>query len=226
VHSTLEISVASRGTMGSSRSPIGSTKSQQGFSLLELLVVIFITGILAAITLPQLLAIERNQRIRGDAHSIAGDVGLAKMRAGADFTQARVYLDLGSNKHWVDEWDQANLCWHPEGTVDGTCATVAGPAAVALSPGVTAGFGVVGAPPPNTTAGLSQASACTTDNKGTATIANTACIVFNSRGMPLNSIPAGLYVTDTNLVYGVTVNASGMVQTWGTSAAGANWSLR
>jgi prepilin-type N-terminal cleavage/methylation domain-containing protein len=211
--------------MGLFGSQKGNAKLQQGFSLLELLVVMFIMGILAAIAIPQFLAMERNQRIRGDAHSIAGDIAIAKMRAGADFTEARVYLDLGANKHWVDEWDRTNLCWHPEGTVDGTCSTVAGPSAVALSQGVTAGFGGVGTPPPNTTAGISQASACT-DNTRVATIVNTACIVFNSRGMPLNSTAGGLYVTDTNSVYGVTVNASGMVQTWGSSATGANWTLR
>jgi type IV fimbrial biogenesis protein FimT len=198
---------------------------ERGFSLTELLIAILVIGIIAAIAIPQTIAIVRNQRIRGDAHSLAGNVSMAKMRAGSDFTQARMYMDLGANRFRVDDWDQANGCWHPDGTIAGTCSDDAtpGPTAVALSTGVTAGFAGVGTPPPNTTAGLAQALPCT-DKTRLTPIPNTACIVFNSRGVPLNSIPAGLYITNANTVYGVTVNASGMVQTWSTSATGGgNW---
>lgn len=198
--------------------------SERGFSLTELLIVLLVIGIVAAIAIPQTVAIVRNQRIRGDAHTLAGEISVAKMRAGSDFTQARLYLDLAANRFRVDAWDQTNNCWHPDEAVAGTCADgTPGPTAVALSSGVTAGFASVGSPPPNTTSGLGQASACT-DNTRVALIPNTACIVFNSRGIPLNSIPGGLYITDTNTVYGVTVNASGMAQAWTTSASGGgNW---
>ena len=205
-------------SVGDSR---GSIKFDQGFSVVELLVVLFVAAILAAIAIPQYLSIARNQRIRGDAHSLAGNISIAKMRAGANFTQARMYLDLGANSFRVDDWDQANSCWHPDATTAGTCANgTPGPTAVALSIGVTPGFGGLGAPPPNTTAGLSQASPCT-DNTRVGTIPGTACIVFNSRGMPLNGTPGGFYITDANTVFGVTVNASGLVQTWSTSPSTA-----
>jgi prepilin-type N-terminal cleavage/methylation domain-containing protein len=199
------------------------SRPQRGFSLLELLVVMFVASILAAIAIPQYLAIDRNQRIRGDAHSLAGNISIAKMRAGADFTEARMYVDLGANSYRVDDWDKTNGCWHPDGTVTGTCANgTPGPTAIALSSGVVAGFGGLGAPPPNTTAALSQASPCT-DNTRVGTLPGTACIVFNSRGMPLNGIPGGFYITDTNSVYGVTVNASGLAQTWSSPASAATW---
>lgn len=199
-------------------------RSERGFSLAELLIVILVVGVLAAIAIPQSIAIIRNQRIRGDAHTLAGNVSVAKMRAGSDFTQARLYLDLGANSFRVDVWDQTNNCWHPDEAVAGACANgTPGSTAVALSTGVTAGFAGAGAPPPNTTAALAQASPCT-DNTRVTLVPNTACIVFNSRGCPLNSIPGGLYITDINTVSAVTVNASGMVQTWNTSAsAGGNW---
>jgi prepilin-type N-terminal cleavage/methylation domain-containing protein len=213
--------------MSRSHKPFGGTRLQRGFSLLELLVVLLVSGVLTAIAIPQYQAISRNQRIRGDGNSIAGDVSIAKMRAGADFTQARVYLDLAANSHHVEEWDQTKTCWHPDGTPDGTCSNgTPGATDVLLSRGVTAGFGGLAAPPPNTTAGISQAPACTKDSTLATTFPNTACIVFNSRGAPLNNLPAGLYVTDTNSVYGVTVNASGMVQTWVSPVSGANWSHR
>jgi prepilin-type N-terminal cleavage/methylation domain-containing protein len=198
---------------------------ERGFSLTELLIAILVIGVIAAIAIPQTIAIVRNQRIRGDAHSLAGSVSIAKMRAGSDFTQARLYLDLAANKFRVDVWDQTNGCWHPDEAPDGTCAddVTPGPTAVALSTGVTAGFAGAGGPPPQTTAALAQASPCT-DKTRLTPIPNTACIVFNSRGIPLNSLPGGLYITDTNTVSAVTVNASGMAQTWSTSATGGgNW---
>jgi prepilin-type N-terminal cleavage/methylation domain-containing protein len=207
-------------SVGNSR---GSATLERGFSVVELLLVMFVAAILAAIAIPQYLSIVRNQRIQGDAHSLAGNISIAKMRAGANFTQARMYLDLGVNSFRVDDWDQANNCWHPDGTPVGTCANgTSGPTAVSLSIGVTPGFGGLGAPPPNTTAGLSQASACT-DNTRVGTVPGTACIVFNSRGMPLNGIPGGLYITDQKTVYGVTVNASGLVQTWSSASTSGTW---
>ncbi len=78
----------------------------------------------------------------------------------------------------------------------------------ALSTGVTFGFGGVTLAPPNTQATIGQASQCMEDD-GITAIANTACIMFNSRGVPIDSsfAPTGdaLYVTDGMVVYGVTV---------------------
>ena len=65
----------------------------------------------------------------------------------------------------------------------------------------------------------------------TNTYANTACIMFNSRGIPidntLTATPNGaFYVTDGKTVTGVTVSATGLTKIWRTGAATAIWKQR
>jgi hypothetical protein len=162
----------------------------------------------------------QNFRTGGDARAIANEVSMAKMRAAADFTHARVYADLSGQTVKVDVWDTTNNVWVPDpqnGTARG------------LSSGNAFGYGnVITAPPPNTQGTLGQAAACSQTN-GTGTVANTACIVFNSRGIPIDSTssPTGtdaIYVTDGVSVYGVTIAATGSILTWRSEAAPASCS--
>ena len=110
-----------------------------------------------------------------------------------------------------------------------------------LSTGVTFGFGSATAAAPNPQATIALAPVCGTlaATKGVSqgTIANTSCIEFNSRGIPICSVSAcgtigtptandAFYVTDGNSVYGVTIIASGLMQDWSTSAANTNWQSR
>jgi hypothetical protein len=94
---------------------------------------------------------------------------------------------------------------------------------------VTFGFGVVATAPTNTQPVIGQAPACL-DN-ASAPIGNTACIVFNSRGIPIDNTPSpttadALYITDGNLVLGVTVTATGLIGVWNTPpVAGYHWTL-
>ena len=77
-----------------------------------------------------------------------------------------------------------------------------------LSLGVTFGFGTVATAPPNTQTNIAFSGACRVGlTAATATIANTACIVFNSRGLPIDGagLPFGghaLYLTDGKAVVG------------------------
>jgi hypothetical protein len=144
------------------------------------------------------------------------------MRSAAKFTRARLYVDRGGNSFHLEILDtnvplplpMAGGHWIADG---GTTY---------LPAGVRFGFGPVAAPPLNTQPVLGQAALCTDDNL--ATIANTSCIMFNSRGIPVKDDGTGnptdadaLYITDSTNVYGITVLATGFIGTWHTPSAAA-----
>jgi prepilin-type N-terminal cleavage/methylation domain-containing protein len=217
--------------------------NSRGFSLIELLVVIAITLVAAGMSLWSYSVLTRYLRIAGDSRNLNGMVALAKMRAAQDFTHARVYADLSANTYHMEVWDKtANSgagCWKTEGDVPNAC-TLAGTSPVQqLSQGVVFGFGGITSALPNPQATIGQAPTCNTGVAGgTAgtSIANTSCIEFNSRGIPVapnGSANSGsptasdaLYVTDTVMVYGVTVIQTGLIQNWATSAAATAWQAR
>jgi Tfp pilus assembly protein FimT len=180
----------------------------QGFSILELTVVLAIVMAIATMAIPAVYTVARELRTAGDARDLNGAIVLAKMRAAANFAHARVYADLSANTFRV-EWQQPGMTgWTPEGGDQ------------YLSKGVSFGFGSLSTPPPNTQGWL-HLSHCNGDtSKG--------CITFNSRGIPINSfgVPTpndAIYVTDGRTVTGVTVSATGLTKIWRTEASAANW---
>jgi prepilin-type N-terminal cleavage/methylation domain-containing protein len=191
----------------------------RGFSLIELMIIVTITGVLTVMAIPALTSVLRNLRGAGDLQSIAGDVALAKMRAAANFTRARLRADLTARTFQVEVWNKTTNTWDVEGGVQN------------LSRNVNFGFGSLTTPPLNTQASLAQGAACT-DGAG-ANIANTACILFNSRGIPVDwatTTPNGngaIYVNDGNTVQGVTVAATGLSRTWRRDiSASTSWMQR
>jgi len=190
----------------------------RGFSMIELMLVVIVGTILTAMAIPTFLTIQRNLRTGGDARDINGEIILAKMRAASDFTKARLYADLSAQTFRIEVWNKSGSgSWGIEGGTQ------------PLSQDVSLGFGTLSSPPSGTQVTIGQAPACL-DNSGTA-ISNTACIVFNSRGIPVDSTgtPTAndvLYITDGSSVYGVTVSATGLIQTWRSGTDAANWQKR
>ena len=70
----------------------------------------------------------------------------------------------------------------------------------------TFSFGVVSSAPPNSQAAIAQAPACL-DNAGTP-IGNTACVLFNSRGIPVDSTGAPSGSSFAAMVYAPNAAAS------------------
>jgi len=175
----------------------------KGFSLLELVVILGVVGVLLAVTIPKMGSFGGAD----DARNLSNALSLAKMRAAANFTQARLYVSVGGRSHHVQTWSRT--------AVPPDWVAVTGP--TLLSNGVAFTFGAVGTPPPNTQAVVAQAPLCL-DKDGNA-IAGTACVVFNSRGIPVDNTGTptnndALYVTDGTKVGAVTLSAAGLVTVW------------
>jgi prepilin-type N-terminal cleavage/methylation domain-containing protein len=183
--------------------------SPRGYSLVEILVVVGLIGVVSAIAVPMMGNTLKFFRVSGDTRSAANAIQLAKMRASSVFGRVRLYVDLSTNSFHSETFNKTTLAWAADG---GTTY---------LSQGVTFGFGAVGTPPTNTQPAIAQAPQCKNNAVPAVDIANTACIIFNSRGTPIDATGApssidALYLTDSTAVYGITLSATGMVRTWRT----------
>ena len=197
---------------------MGTVRSHKGFALVELLVVVAIIGIVAAIAVPMSGNAIRFAKISGDARSLSNDIAVTKMRAAARFTQARIYADLSGRTYYIQTCNTPSVSPCPSWTNEG--------APVVLSSAVSFGYGSAGDPPPNTQTAIGQAAPCQNNASPPVDIGNTACLIFNSRGIPVDVTgnPIGsyaLYVTDGSAIYGVTVAATGFTRMWRANASAA-----
>jgi prepilin-type N-terminal cleavage/methylation domain len=218
--------------MNSKLSMGGRSKSDGGFSVIELLVVILILGVVAAMAIPTWQRIQRNARLNGDAHNLGEALAIAKMRAGAAFTYSRVFLFTGTNTTQyfrVDTWNTTLNCWVPDGlpnVLNGNCITTTAVSGYEtnLSTGVSAGFGSLSAVPSSFVTSVAQAGGClggATTPLGGSQIADTSCVVFNSRGFPTAS--GGFYLTDGTRVYAIVSNTTGLMHSYVSDASSVSW---
>lgn len=162
-----------------------------GFSVVEVLVVLAILLSVCAVALPSLRSTLGNYRIEADAHGIAGQLALARMRASARFTQVRLNFTLGEGNYQLQIYNKSTSAFDAEGGTQ------------SLSSGVGFGFGSISSP----------AGAQTS-------IQQTQQMTFNSRGIPVDSggAPTGnnaIYLSDSGgRFYAVTVAVSGQVAIW------------
>jgi prepilin-type N-terminal cleavage/methylation domain-containing protein len=189
---------------------------QTGFSVTELLVALAIAGVVSAMALPQTARTLADVRLHNDARAIHNLLSLAKMRAASKYTRVRLYCDLANESFVLQTWTKPVGPWVAEEGVE------------SLSSNVSFGFAGVATPPDDTQSTLGQAAACK-DTDGVTDLVGTACILFNSRGIPIN--PSGdpdgngaIYVTDNDTgVYGVTVSATPLVRLWWSPASITAW---
>lgn len=174
---------------------------------MELVVVLAVLGALMAIAVPRMGGFGGSN----DPRNLSNALALAKMRAASSFTQARLYVSLAGRSQHVESWSKT--------AVPPDWVAVNGP--TLLSNNDVFGFGPAANPPPNTQAAIAQAPPCL--DKDLNVIANTACILFNSRGIPIDAtgVPTNndaLYVTDGTKLGAVTLSAAGLVTVWEASA--------
>jgi prepilin-type N-terminal cleavage/methylation domain-containing protein len=193
-------------------------RDDQGFSLLEMMMVVALLGVLTVIAVPMSGNTIKYLKLSGDARELANIAAVAKMRAAAKFTQARVFIDRNGRAFRVETFRKADPTaspailagWETEGGL------------TSLSNTVVFGYGTVTTPPPNTQTTIAQSPECLDAASPPAPIANTSCIIFNSRGIPIDATgsPTGLnaiYVNDGIGVYGITIAATGFIRTWQTN---------
>jgi len=198
-----------------------SAKDSRGYTLVELLMVVGIMAVLAAITVPMTGNAVRYIKVSGDARDLANATAVTKMRAAAKFSQARLYIDVIGKQYYVQTYDKTTSAWVTDGGTTSLASTV------------SFGYGPVSTPPANTQSpSIGQAPLCKNNASPPVDVANTACIVFNSRGIPVDSTgsPYGndaIYVTDGGAVYGITIAATGFIRTWRTNATSTpSWTLQ
>lgn len=171
-------------------------------------------AIVAAMAVPMATSAFTGYQLRNTGKGLSGAVSLAKLRAAAGFSRARVYADLATNRYRIEVWNKGTSTWVAEG------------GNVPLGQTVTFGFGDLDTPPPSTQDAIAQAAPCA-DNDGDD-IDDTACIVFNSRGIPVDAVGAPLggnafYVTDGVGVRATTVTTTPLIREWWSPTHDSLW---
>jgi Tfp pilus assembly protein FimT len=209
----------------------GKARSDAGFTAIEVLTTAAFVCVLAALATPLMGNMLGAYRLSGDARGLSNSVAVAKMRAASLFSQTRVYVDLGARTYRIETWIKTGTPgWAPDGA-SSTTSPGQGVGQTGLSSGVNFGFGSVAAAPTNTQGTIGQAPLCREDDN-TTTIAGTACIIFNSRGLPVDGAgqPTGsdaVYLNDGQAVFGVTIGATGIIRLWRTPQhTSPTWSLQ
>jgi len=203
------------------------SSNSRGFSLIELLMVVGIMGVLAVIAVPMSGNTIRYLKLSGDAREISNATAVAKMRAAAKFTQSRLFIDTVAKTFYIQTFTRTTSTACP--TLGAWCTESA---ATSLSNTVSFGYGPVATPPPNTQTSIDQSPPCQNTASPPVDIANSHCVIFNSRGIPVDNTgsPTGLdaiYVTDGSAVYAVTIAATGFIRTWQTTSTSTpSWTLQ
>jgi prepilin-type N-terminal cleavage/methylation domain-containing protein len=208
---------------------LGMRKTNHGFSMLEILVVLLIMGIVAAIAIPTAINSLKGYKLHSDATSIASYLNVARMKAASQYAPYRLVVNLSAATYTLEE-----LCGAKTSVIDAACtgSNYYTPLATPKLSGGTQYFSSEIIP-----SSCRPASITGTLYPGTITGDLSPCpdplyMYFNTRGSPVNNTGSPmtnggdvLYLTGPNgLVDAITVSLGGRVSvsTW----SGSAWVVR
>lgn len=204
-------------------------QAASGFSLIELLIVVAVSVVVAAIAIPQVMTMLNSYRMSSSAKSLAYQLRMARFRAVSNYTLARLNCSTSATPASC----QIETCTSQAGNglcnTTSTAWTIDSGGAQPLPAAVYFGFGTIGASPKDSSGNPVQ-----------STVAQSNPIAFNSRGLAVDisgttQIPKTdnvLYIRDKsnqsndNACYAVTVSSVGTVAVWQFSSATGSWSPR
>ena len=88
----------------------------RGFSMLEIMVVLLLMGIIAAIALPQAISALRDYRLHSNATAIASYLNVARMKAASQYAPYRLVVNISAGTYILEE-----LCGAKTSSDDSAC---------------------------------------------------------------------------------------------------------
>lgn len=204
-------------------------KTNHGFSMMEILVVLLIMAIIVALALPTAINSLKGYKLHSDATSIASYLNVARMKAASQYAPYRVVVNVAARTYWIEE-----LCGAKTSTIDSACTganyytQLSSPKLVGGTQYFSPDISVFSCRPSSITGSLYP---------GTIAADPSPCpdplyMYFNTRGSPVDGSGSPmsnggdvLYLQSQNgLVDGITVSLGGRVSvsTW----SGTGWVVR
>lgn len=198
--------------------------------MLEILVVLLLMGIIAAIAIPAAYSSLKGYRLHSDATALASYLNVARMKAASQYAPYRMVVNIAGGTYTLEQ-----LCGMTPSTADAACTGASAPYQPHTTPMLEGGTQYISAG--NTFSSCRPSSITGSVYPGTITADPSPCpdplyFYFNTRGSPVDNIGNPLsnggdviyLYNQNNLVDAVTVSIGGRVSV--SSWSGSAWVVR